>query len=172
MNFSIAEIISRLWAPKHEVSCSWCLWRRLIAELRKCGRGKIHESGAFLLGVRRNGRARIVTFVLYDDLDPNCLDSGIIRFDGRYFGALWEQCKQRGLTIVADVHTHPGTSEQSPSDRANPMISRADHLAIILPYFAQSPVRRAEIGIYRYQGAKNWYTIPVGKRCEFLHIGL
>ena len=86
MNFSIAETIRRLWAPKHEVSCSWFLWRRLLTELRKRGRGKIRESGAFLLGLRRNGRARIVDFVPYDDLDPNCLDSGIIRFDGRYFG--------------------------------------------------------------------------------------
>ena len=134
--------------------------------------GKIRESGAFLLGLRRNGRARIVDFVLYDDLDPHCLDSGIIRFDGRYFGVLWEQCKQRGLTIVADVHTHPGSSEQSPSDRANPMIVRAGHLAIILPCFARSPVRRVEIGIYRYEGAKHWDTIPPAQRCDFLHIGI
>lgn len=172
MNFSIAEIIRRLWAPQHEVSCSWFLWHRLLRELRKRGRGKIRESGAFLLGLCGNGRVRIVDFVLYDDLDPHCLDSDIIRFDGRYFGALWEQCKQRGFTIVADVHTHPGSSEQSPSDRAHPMIVRAGHLAIILPRFARSPVRRAEIGIYRYQGAKHWDTIPVGQRCDFLHIGL
>jgi len=172
MNFSIAETIRRLCAPQHEVSCSWFLWHRLLVELRKRGRGKIRESGAFLLGLHRNGRARIIDFVLYDDLDPHCLDSGIIRFDGRYFGALWEQCKQRGLTIIADVHTHPGSSEQSPSDRANPMIVRAGHLAIILPRFAGSPVRRAEIGLYRYQGAKHWDAIPVAQHCDFLYIGI
>lgn len=172
MNFSIAETIRRLWAPKHEISCSWFLWRRLLAELRNRGRGKIRESGAFLLGLRRNGRARIVDFVLYDDLDPRCLDSGIVHFDGCYFGTLWEQCRQCGLTIIADVHTHPGSAEQSSSDRAHPMISRAGHLAIILPYFAQSPVRRIDIGIYRYKGGKHWESIPVSQRCDFLHIGL
>lgn len=172
MNFSIVETIRRLWAPQHEVSCSWFLWNRLLSGLRKRSRGNIRESGAFLLGLRRNGRSRISDFVFYDDLDPNCLDSGIIRFDGRYLGVLWEQCKQRGLTIIADVHTHPGSSEQSPSDRAHPMITRVDHLAFILPCFARSPIRRVEIGIYRYKGAKYWDTIPAGRHCDFLHIGL
>ena len=171
MNFSIVETIRRLWSPKHELSCSWFLWHRLLSQLRERGRN-IRESGAFLLGARSNGRCRIVDFVLYDDLDPHCLDTGIIRFDGRYFGTLWEQCRERGLTVIADVHTHPGTSLQSDSDRTYPMIARAGHLAIILPRFARSPIFRAEIGIYRYQGGKHWHSIPVEQRSAFLHIGL
>ena len=38
MNFSIAATISRLFAPRHELSCSWFLWRRLTARLRERGR--------------------------------------------------------------------------------------------------------------------------------------
>jgi hypothetical protein len=82
MNFSIAEITRRLLAPRHELSCSWWLWRRLLAGLRVRGRG-IRESGAFLLGGRdAAGRRRIVDFLLYDDLDPHALDTGIVRLDG------------------------------------------------------------------------------------------
>ena len=86
---------------------------------------------------RKDGRARIVDFILYDDLDPHALDTGIVRFDGRYFGALWDICKRRGLSVVADVHVHPGGSGQSASDREHPMISRAGHIALILPDFAR-----------------------------------
>lgn len=132
MNFSIAGTMRRLFAPRHELSCSWFLWRRLLARLRERGRNRSRESGAFLLGQRHCGRAQIVDFVLYDDLDPHCLDSGIVRFDGRYFSELWALCKARGLTVVADVHVHPGGSGQSDSDRAHPMISRAGHIALIL----------------------------------------
>ena len=117
MNFSIAAIIRRLLAPRHELSCSWFLWHRLVAGLRERGRSCSRESGAFLLGYRRDGRARIVDFILYDDLDPHALDTGIVRFDGRHFGALWDICKQRGLSVIADVHVHPGASGQSDSDR-------------------------------------------------------
>ena len=33
MNFSIAETIRRLLAPRHELSCSWFLWRRFAGLL-------------------------------------------------------------------------------------------------------------------------------------------
>jgi len=172
MNFSIAETIRRLCAPRHELSSSWLLWRRLTDGLRQRGHYGKRESGAFLLGCRRAGRVRVTQFVLYDDLDPKCLETGIVRFDGRYFGALWELCNRHGLSVVADVHTHPAGSQQSDSDRAYPMISRAGHVALILPNFAASPVRRDEVGIYRYEGSKRWSPVPAKNRTTFLHIGL
>lgn len=171
MNFSILATMRRLWAPRHELSCPWLVWRRLLVGLRQRGRGCSRESGAFLLGSRREGRARIVDFVLYDDLDPRCLDTGIVRFDGHNFGKLWDICKSRGLTVVADVHVHPGGSKQSDSDRNHPMISQAGHLALILPRFAAPPLHRAEIGIYRYQGGKRWEVVPANERCAFFEIG-
>jgi proteasome lid subunit RPN8/RPN11 len=173
MIFYIAETIRRLSSPQHEVSCSWFLWRKLLRMLRKRGRQGSRESGAFLIGRRRdNGYTRIVDFILYDDLDPRCLDSRIVHFDGRHFGVLWEICRRRGLAVVADVHTHPGGADQSDSDRAHPMISRAGHLALILPSFARRPVRRNEIGIYRYLGGHRWETVPSEDHRAFFHIGL
>lgn len=173
MNFSIAAIINRLLAPQHELSCSWLLWWRLTRQLRTRGQNETRESGAFLLGTCEPGMpARIVDFVLYDDLDPNSLDTGIIRFDGKYFGKLWAICRARGLTIVADVHVHPGGSWQSASDKAHPMITEAGHLALILPNFARAPVPRDDIGIYRYLGNQDWLTVPRPQRRTYFHIGL
>jgi proteasome lid subunit RPN8/RPN11 len=172
MNFSIAETICRLHAPKHEVSCSWFLWRDLLTGLRERGRGYSRESGAFLLGRDGKRRKRIFDFILYDDLDPQCLETGIIRFDGRHFGKLWDVCKQRGLMVIGDVHTHPGVSDQSDSDRANPMITQAGHIALIVPQFAKPPVRRAGVGVYVYRGGKRWFVLPVKERKEFLCVGI
>ena len=172
MNFSLAETMRRLWAPRHELSCSWLLWRRLGADLRRRGKSASRESGAFLLGRRSPGSAHIVDYVLYDNLDPNCLNSGIVRFDGRYFGELWDTCDRRGLSVVADVHVHPGGVGQSSSDQEHPMISTAGHLALILPRFAAPPLRRGEVGIYRYLGGNRWTTIPEIDRASFLHLGL
>ena len=172
MNFSIVETMRRLLAPRHELSCSWFLWRRLLRMLRDRGHNGGRESGAFLLGRRIYGRVQVEDFVVYDDLDPKSLNTGIVRFDGRYFGSLWDLCARRGLTVVADVHTHPGGSQQSASDRDHPMISRAGHVALILPRFAASPQPRTEIGIYRYQGGKQWISVPHSDRRRFFYIGL
>ena len=172
MNFFNPVTMRRLFAPRHELWCSWFLWRHLKAKLRERGRHCCRESGAFLLGHREGGSARIVDFVLYDDLDPHALDSGIVRFDGRYFSDLWAMCKLRGLTVVADVHVHPGGSGQSDSDRNHPMISQAGHIALILPRFATGAQPRRGIGIYRYLGGKQWDTVQPSARRQFFHIGL
>ena len=172
MNFFNPVTMFRLFAPRHELSCSWFLWRRLKAKLRERGRHCSRESGAFLLGYREEGRARIVDFVLYDDLDPNALESGIVRIDGRYFSDLWAICKSRGLTVEADIHVHPGGSSQSHSDKDQPMISRPGHIALILPSFASGPQPRRNIGIYRYLGGKQWETVPPSVRHQFFHLSL
>lgn len=171
MSFSIVGIIRRLIAPKHELSCSHLLWRRLLANLHERGEGN-HESGAFLLGRSSDGGSRIVDFVLYDDLDPHSLDTGIVRFDGRYFGKLWELCTKRSLTVVADVHTHPADSQQSSSDRAHPMIALPGHIALILPRFATEPLSLVDVGMYRYNGNRTWETIPRHHRKKFFYIGI
>lgn len=171
MNFSIVETTRRLFAPRHRLSCSWLLWRRICKGLRERGLDRSRESGAFLLGNDRAGRRRIVDFVLYDDLDPHCLDTGIVRFDGRHFGDLWARCKARGLAVMADIHVHPHGADQSDSDRSHPMISRAGHIALILPRFAAPPQSRQDVGIYRYEGAKRWTAVPSSERKAFFHIG-
>lgn len=153
-----------------ELTCPGELWNRLLTQLRERGQHGERESGAFLLGQRPNQQAGISEFVLYDDLDPHSLDRGIVHFDGRYYGALWERCRRASFIVVADVHTHPFGSRQSPSDRAHPMISAAGHIALIIPRFAMGVATKEEIGMYRYLGARRWYTVPIRERASFLQI--
>jgi hypothetical protein len=172
MNFSILQTMRRLLVPLHELSCPKGVWRRLMIDLRHRGHD-YHESGAFLLGVvGPGGQRRITDYVLYDDLDPHALDTGIVRLDGRRFGELWDICRARQVTVVADVHTHPYGSRQSESDRAHPIISKAGHIAFIVPRFAVPPVRLSEIGMYRYLGSYTWFNVPEGQRRRFLHLGI
>jgi proteasome lid subunit RPN8/RPN11 len=172
MSFSVVATTRHLIAPRHELSCSWRTWRAVLTGLRSRG-GGVRESGAFLLGQRHgNGRARIEEFVLYDDLDPHVLDSGIIRFDGRHFGRLWDLCRRKGSTVVADVHTHPCGPEQSDSDQWHPMISQRGHVALIVPRFALGSCSAADVGVYRYQGGKRWQAVARQERRHFFYIGI
>jgi len=168
MSFSIRATMCQLLHPQHEISCSSMLWQYLTDNLRRRG-GGYRESGAFLLGSNYSGRARIKKIVFYDDLDPHSLESGIVRIDGRYFGKLWDICRQTRLAVVADVHTHPRGSAQSPSDRNNPMIARSGHIAFIIPNYATSSRCFDDLGIYRYLGNHRWLTV---RDRSFLYVGV
>jgi hypothetical protein len=141
--------------PEPRLRCARAVWRRGVAELARRTGGS-RESGAFLLGAPNAKCRRIETFLFYDDLDPHCFRHGIVEFDGRKLGELWTHCRRYGLTVVADVHVHPGDCHQSPSDQHNPMIPEVGHMALILPYFAKRDTSPGKIGIYEYLGGRRW----------------
>lgn len=141
-----------------ELVCRRELWSQGARELHRRTHGETRESGAFLLGREESGAKRILDFIYYDDLDPEALSTGIVHFNGNRFTALWAICRERGYGVVADVHVHPYGYEQSTSDRDNPSMPRAGHIAIILPNFAVGTPEPGCIGLYKYFGNKRWQT--------------
>lgn len=133
------------------------LWFRMVIDLRRRG-GGMRESGAFLLGTRSQRDAVVKHYICYDDLDPHALDSGIVMIRREGFSNLWAECKRLRLQVLADVHTHGNDDPvQSESDRTNPMINQAGHIAFILPLFAGTwGWMFRNVAIYEYQGAFRW----------------
>jgi hypothetical protein len=143
--------------PDPILRVSRSLWTEFTGELHRRTEGS-HESGAFLLGQRAGSEREATIAVYYDDLDPHAYDSGICILEGNAFGRLWDRCTALALSVVADAHVHPFGAGQSHSDRANPMIARPGHLALILPDMAEAPVRLSSIGLYEYLGDHRWRT--------------
>lgn len=162
-----------LAAPRARVSCNDMTWNAGLLGLRSRGRGS-RESGAFLLGQLRGRRRFITDFLYYDEVDPNALDTGMIDFNGAYYGRLWSLCRSRNLRVVADVHTHPGAARASITDLANPMVAQPGHVAVIIPNFAQQDFtfcRRVEYGVYEYLGEGQWRDHSDQAHGAFLYIG-
>jgi proteasome lid subunit RPN8/RPN11 len=170
MSFSIRATIRDLVAPDHYISCPSRLWQAGLTELKQRGMG-CRESGAFLLGRREGDKRRIARIIYYDELDPHCLDTGIVIFDGAYFGDLWKICRETSLDVLADVHTHPGQPIQSGSDRENPMVGTKGHIAIIVPNLAMQPVKTHQLGVYEYRGNHTWQAYLGRDAAKFLYIG-
>lgn len=153
MSFFSRGTMSR--APRPSLAMDAALWDELLEKLRERG-GGVRESGAFILGVGDGARRAARRIVLYDDLDPNCLNEGYVHFDGCHYGRLWEICAQESLSVVADVHTHPYGPGQSHSDKTHPMVSIPGHIALIVPNYAQGEISAADVGVYVYRGRYQW----------------
>ena len=133
-------------------------WFCLLGELKRRGAGR-RESGAFLLAA--SGSRRIQRAAYYDDLCPGSLDEGYIVFANSGYVALTQLCQREGLSIVADVHTHPGAwTDQSEADRDHPMMPRAGHIGFIVPSYAQSSRHHLRgVGAFLYHGDGRWSDI-------------
>lgn len=170
MTFSIKAIIRAFAAPDYKLNCPPALWHDVMSELRRRGRTR-HESGVFLLGYDHDGRREARAALYYDELDPSAYASGVCILKADAFSKLWSICRERNLTVVADIHTHPAQAFQSDSDRCNPMVARAGHIAIIVPNFAGAPVRYEHLGIYEYLGEHRWNNRSHGYARQFVYSG-
>ncbi len=170
MSFFTKATIRAFAAPRHRLSCSRRLWRTLVAELERRTEGR-HESGAFFLGVERGGRCEIREAIFYDDLEPGAYASGVCILHGDAFAKLWGECRRKQLTVVADVHTHPEAAFQSLSDKSNPMVAKAGHIAIILPNFGKWPIRAAELRMYEYRGQHEWIDCSPANTADYFYTG-
>lgn len=131
------------------------LWGGLMAHLREQGRG-IRESGAFLLGQNSLGVRLVTGFLPYEELQADALHEDYVSLSSASFSKLWAICSEHGITVVGDVHTHRFGPQQSRSDRANPMVAIAGHVALIVPRFAQGQVHVEEVGVHIYFGNHQW----------------
>lgn len=152
------------------MSCSPALWAQVLSQLHRRGNGR-HESGAFLLGVQRGERKEAQRVVYYDELDPKAYSTGVCVLHGPAFSKLWGICRERQLAVVADIHTHPGEAFQSASDRTNPMVATAGHIAIIVPNFASGPALNERLGIFEYRGQHQWTDRSPSRTSNYLYTG-
>jgi proteasome lid subunit RPN8/RPN11 len=152
-------------APNTTINIRLFLWRRIILELRRRGRGR-GESGAFLLGHQDSASGTVTSFLCYDDLDPDAYQGGAIAFHASGYAALWRHCRENNLQVLADVHTHPGAGVgQSDIDERNPMVPVTGHTAMIVPYFGKTRWwSLGAVGVYEYLGNFAWRTHELSER--------
>lgn len=140
------------------------LWARLMPDLRR--RGGYGESGAFIFGKPKDPVRRALSYICYDDLDPQAYQGGAIAFHGQGYAALWKHCRDSGLDVLCDVHTHPGPDvRQSNIDMRHPMLPIVGHTALIVPNFARiARWSLKAVGVYEYLGNFQWRTHAPGRQ--------
>jgi len=148
-----------LVSKQNQIQIPLLIWRRLVADLSARGAGS-RETGAFLMGIKGDEGRSVVRYLCYDDLDRRALTHGIVEFHRGGFSKLWDVCREGGLQVLADVHTHPTRDvRQSSIDKANPMLPVRGHVALILPKYGRSSKwSLAPAGIYRFAGGGQWET--------------
>lgn len=102
--------------------------------LRRCGAAQ-HECVVFWAGpLSEPGRIDEV-------LHPRHTASAIgYEVDPAWVSELWLDLAQRGQTVRAQVHTHPGTTFHSSTDDDFALVHTPGYMSLVIPDFARGPV--------------------------------
>jgi len=132
------------------------LWWLAWDGLRNRGQGW-HETACVWAGHRSGQEERVVEIIFLDDLP------GVESFELQHRTSrtateiLFEMLRQKQLSIIADVHTHPEDwVDLSRVDQAHPIEYRPGLTALVLPYYASREPSINATGVHIYCGKGRW----------------
>lgn len=138
------------------ISISSELWTRTWTRLRAHGDGQ-REAACIWAGDSSDHEERVTDVIFLDDLPGVEAFALQHRTTRKATEALFTQLRDKKLSIIADVHTHPADwVELSWIDRAHPIEYRPGLTAIVLPHYATSSPNLETIGVHVYLGDGQW----------------
>lgn len=140
------------------------VWNETWDGLRERSRGP-KETGCVWGGERRDNLLRTTEVVFFDFLPGTRRGalSHVLSKEGA--AALFELLSERGLEIIADIHTHPPKMPQlSWIDEEHPIEYRVGLLALVVPGYAEARPSLGGIGAHEYLGELRWRTWPLKEK--------
>jgi hypothetical protein len=111
--------------------------------------------------------ALVTTALLF--CDAECW--GGIHVSSAHTGLLYAHCHARGLTLLAQVHSHPFGAFHSPVDERSPHSAELGFLSIVVPNFGACDYERfADWCIFEQVAYENWREWDPEERCHRIHL--
>lgn len=137
--------------------------RGTIAALREAGQ---ESREAFVLwgGIFRSEREFEFRSAVRPAQTSMATEDGLLVYvDGEALFRVNRELYERGETLAAQVHSHPGEAYHSETDDAFPMMTLVGGLSIVVPAFGRS-ANPSEWVIYRLRAVGEWQLIDDRER--------
>ena len=146
------------------------LWRQTWEGLSERSRGQI-ESLCIWAGRRTHESSEVTEVIFLDGIGGVEGFALFHRITREAVGEIFAILKDKGLQIIADVHTHPeewvGLSR---TDREHPLEYRIGFVSIVLPHFGRAEHNKSGIGMHRYKGNHQWHELSLSEKSESLKL--
>ncbi|MDP9470645.1 MAG: hypothetical protein M3Q71_08250 [Chloroflexota bacterium] len=74
------------------------------------------------------------------------------------------------MTLIAQLHSHPGAAYHSPTDDALPIATAVGSLSLVVPDFARAPFALDRCAVYRLAGDGAWVELAPAQARELIVI--
>ncbi|MDH5691227.1 MAG: Mov34/MPN/PAD-1 family protein [Candidatus Bathyarchaeota archaeon] len=121
--------------------------------------GKQHYEGLlFWSGIQTASGDAFVTTCIYPRI-TSC-SAGHARMDAIPGAEVVSETRRRGLIVLAQIHSHPGSAFHSGTDNCYPFVFSEGFFSIVVPYFGKKGMEPLwKCRIYRYGRDEKWHEL-------------
>ncbi len=132
--------------------------------------GALGNEGALCwAGTVVDDEALVTTALLFRDAEH----WGGIHVSAAHTGLLYAHCHARGLTLLAQVHSHPVRAFHSSVDEQSPHSAEVGFLSVVVPNFGDADYERftrwCVFEQLAYETWREWSNDEIGRRFHVLH---
>jgi hypothetical protein len=77
---------------------------------------------------------------------------------------------RNGLTLIAQIHSHPGRAYHSSTDDEFAVATTVGCFSLVVPDFATGPFEIERLASYRLDAAGNWCEVPPSRAAQTIVI--
>lgn len=125
------------------------------AHLQRAGRQGL-EGFALWAGIIEGMVARVCATYIPEQRGLRMHEGLLVVVDGEELHRLNRWLYREGLTLITQLHSHPGPAYHSETDDAFPITTAAGSLSLVVPDFARDPFALASCAVYRLSEQGAW----------------
>lgn len=137
--------------------------------LRKVGR-EGHEGFALWAGQREGSVFHITETVIPAQQGLRHRGGMCVTVAGEELFRLNVHLFERGLTLLAQLHSHPDEAYHSDTDDAYPIATMVGAFSLVVPDFAVHPFALERCAIYRLLPGRGWIGLGLAEVRRLLHL--
>lgn len=124
------------------------------------GRWRVSEPGVFDVELVLMPRQRAVR-----------TEGGVaVIVDGDALFEMNVMLNERGLRLIAQLHSHPDEAYHSETDDRYSVVTARGGLSLVIPDFASGPFSLASCAVYRLESGGEWVEVPSGEVASLVDI--
>lgn len=127
--------------------------------LRAMGTSRL-EGVALLAGYEDDhGNFQVEATIVPEQESKNMEDGLLYSVSGDELHRINVWLYQNKLTLITQVHSHPGVAYHSDTDDAFPIVAFEGGVSIVIPDFGFGPASPTQWAVYRLQAEGNWVKL-------------
>ncbi len=137
--------------------------------LRAVGRKEL-EGFALWVGRSTNGVFHVDQTIIPAQSGLRFVEGVCVRVDGDELFRINQHLYAHGLSLIAQLHSHPGEAYHSETDDTYPIATTVGALSLVVPDFAVRPFALSDCAVYRLSQGGEWAELESDAVQSLVHL--